>query len=127
LWTAFIFAFAVIDGSAVCAHAQSVTTLDGAYKGVSLTAKATVAALTGACRPSVSTPRPLTISGGVAQFDAGPTGVLHLQGIVTASGSLTLRDDNTRIIAAQIDPNGKITGAGGGSTCAFTFVWQRQN
>jgi hypothetical protein len=127
LWLATIFSFALIGGPIPSAHAQAVTTFDGTYIGVSMTASP-AGALGVSCHvPPNARGRPLTISGGVARHDGGFTGDLHYQGTVTASGSLMLRDGMAHIIAAQIDPSGKITGSGGGSSCVITNVWQKRS
>ena len=62
-WPAFILILAIMGGSVICAHAQSVTTFEGRYNGVS----ATKSAGGYGCRiPPV--PAPIFITGGVAQF-----------------------------------------------------------
>ena len=122
-WPASALILAMMGGSVVCAHAQSVTTFDGTYNGVKATASGSAGPL---CDSSGFVPRPLTIRGGAAQYNAGLTGAFHYQGTVTAGGNLILRDNNGRRIDAHIDQTGKITGGFSGIYCSVYYTWQKQ-
>jgi hypothetical protein len=103
------------------AAAQAVTAFDGTYQGVSTTATSCGAP------PANPVPRPLTISNGVAQFDAGMQGTTVFQGNVTTTGDLTMRDSLADRLDGKIDPNGRITGNVniGQNGCVLTGVWQK--
>jgi hypothetical protein len=108
---------------AVPALAQSVTTFDGTYNGVSYTASGGRS-----CVPPVPVPRPLTIKNGAAQFAGGLTGDMVFQGNVAAQGNLTMRSSLGSIFTGKVDPSGKISGGVGsaGGSCNIMGVWQKQ-
>jgi len=104
------------------ASAQAVTAFDGTYQGV-----ATIGTNCGA-PPATNVPRPLTISNGAAQFDAGMQGTTVFQGNVASTGELTMRDNLADKLEGKIDPNGRVTGNViiGQNGCVVTGVWQKQ-
>ena len=102
-------------------HAQGVTTNDGTYGGVSLTAS-------GGNRSCVApgpVPSTLTIRNGAVQF-ASSTPSDPYQGTVTAQGVLTARRGQGGIFTGKVEA-GKITGGTNyGGSCTLNFVWQKQ-
>jgi hypothetical protein len=104
------------------AVAQSNTAFDGTYAGVSNTQTGGVSG----CDPYNPTPRPLTVSNGIAQYWGGSLDLF--EGDVSSQGDFKMSDMVANIIIGKIDPSGKATGSGsvGHSGCAFTVVWQRQ-
>jgi hypothetical protein len=121
LWLVCTFAFAIIGGSTstVSAYAQSVTTFDGKYNGVSATKTAGLAG----CQ-TVPVPGPIFITGGVAQL--APRSPRPYQGTVTEAGYLTLRNGYGIIITAHIDQTGKIEGASMSGVCSIVLIWQKE-
>jgi hypothetical protein len=104
------------------AIAQSNTAFDGTYAGVSNTPTGGVSG----CDPFNSTPRPLTVSNGIAQYWGGSLDLF--EGDVSSQGDFKVLDMFANIIIGRIDPSGKATGSSsvGSSGCTFTVVWQRQ-
>src|SRR5215510_12793791 len=88
------------------AAAQAVTAFDGTYSGVSRNVSGS-GPNCGAFAPEL---RPLTISNGVAQFEAGLKGSTVFQGNVSAQGDLSMKDNLTNTILGKIDQAGKATG-----------------
>ena len=106
------------------AAAQAVTAFDGTYAGVSRDV--------GSSGPNCGTfapeLRPLTISNGVARFEAGLTGSTVFQGNVSAQGELSMKDNLTNTILGKIDQTGKATGSIhlGGENCVISALWQKK-
>jgi hypothetical protein len=102
--------------------AQSNTGFDGTYAGVSSTPTGGASD----CNPFNSTPRPLTVRNGVAQYWGGSLDLL--EGDVSPQGDFKIVDMFANIITGKIEPSGKAIGSAsvGASGCAFTAVWQRQ-
>jgi hypothetical protein len=108
------------------AGAQSPTTFDGTYTGVSSTAGGGSTA----CNPFTPVPQPLTIRNGIAQFTGGFTdrGAVVFQGTVSAEGELTMRDSLADVLIGKIDPSGKATGSANvfGGSCFLSAVWEKR-
>ena len=109
----------IVRTAATAALAQSATSFDGTYGGVSATA-------TYGCTPPTPVPRPLTVKNGAVQFPASPNGDLFFQGIVTSQGALLLRSTTGTILSAKVDASGKITGRFGVGNCDIALIWQKQ-
>jgi hypothetical protein len=107
------------------AGGQTVTAFDGTYQGVSNTASAGGGPN---CGSFAATPRPLTISGGVARFEGGLRGTSLFQGNVSPQGDFTMRDNLANRIDGKVDPSGKATASIilGGANCTLSAVWQKQ-
>jgi hypothetical protein len=118
-----IFAVAMAIAAPHVVQAQSPTTFDGTYQGVSNTASGSGPN----CSVFSPVPRPLTIRNGVAQFNGGLKGTNAFQGSVTPQGTFTMKDNLANTITGRIETGGKAT-AGihmGESNCVFTAVWQK--
>ena len=110
-----------VSGAAL---AQAITAFDGTYAGVSRN-------VTGGgpnCGAFAPELRPLTISNGVAHFEAGLKGATVFQGNVSAQGDLSMKDKLTNTILGKIDQTGKATGSIhlGGENCVISAVWQKK-
>ena len=106
--------------------AQSNTSFDGSYTGVSNTTTGTGSS----CNPFQPMPRPLTIRNGRAQFTGGgfSTGEIVLEGDVSAQGDLSMWDMFAHNLRGKIDPSGRATGSVSvdNTGCVLTAIWQRQ-
>jgi hypothetical protein len=105
--------------------AQSTTTFDGSYAGVSNTASGGRSCVAGLA------PRPLTIGQGTAVWYSGLTGDVTFRGTVTPQSDLLMKGSDGAVVTAKINPSGRITrsqvyavaGTGG---CSIISVWQRR-
>ena len=102
-------------------HAQGVTTYDGTYRGVSLTASGG----NRSCSAPAPVPSTLTIRNGAVQFaSTGPSD--PYQGTVTAQGAITAKRGQGGVFTGKVEA-GKITGGTNyGGNCTLMFVWQKQ-
>jgi hypothetical protein len=102
-------------------YAQGVTTYDGTYAGVSLTASGG----NRSCSAPAPVPSTLTIRNGAVQFASiNPSN--PYQGTVTAQGALTARTGLGGVFTGKVEA-GKITGGTTyGGSCALNFVWQKR-
>jgi hypothetical protein len=110
------------------ANAQSATTLDGTYAGVSVT---TDGGTRTCVVPAGAKPRPLTIVNGVATWHGGTAGDVTFTGNVTAPGYFKMSGSNAGILNATLDANGQITGkqfyaSGFSGGCTYITVWQKK-
>ena len=108
------------------AVAQSNTTFDGVYAGVSNSATGTYSTY----HPFSPMPRPLTVRNGVAEFTGGAfaSGDVAFRGSVSSEGDLRMWDMLANNILGKIDASSKATGSVsiGDTDCVLTAVWQRQ-
>jgi hypothetical protein len=108
------------------AVAQSNTTFDGVYAGVSNSATGTYST----CHPFSPMPRPLTVRNGVAEFTGGSSasGDVASRGSVSSEGDLRMWDMFANNTLGKIDVSGKATGSVsiGDTDCVLTAAWQRQ-
>ena len=104
------------------AIAQSNIAFDGTYAGVSNTQTAGESG----CDPFNATPRPLTVSNGIAQYWGGSLDLF--EGDVSPQGNFKMLDMFANILIGKIDPSGKATGSisVGSGGCTLTVIWQRQ-
>jgi len=118
-----VAAAAIVIATPPIARAQSPTTFDGVYQGVSNTASGSGPN----CGVFTPVPRPLTIRNGVAQFDGGLRGATAFQGSVTPQGNLTMKDNLADTVTGKVEPGGKATASIhlGESNCVLTAVWQK--
>jgi hypothetical protein len=118
-----VAAAAIVIATPPIARAQSPTTFDGVYQGVSNTASGSGPN----CGVFTPVPRPLTIRNGVAQFDGGLRGATGFQGSVTPQGNLTMKDNLADTVTGKVEPGGKATASIhlGESNCVLTAVWQK--
>ena len=102
--------------------AQSNTAFDGTYAGVSNTQTGGESG----CDPFNPTPRPLTVTNGIAQYWGGSLDLF--EGDVSRQGDFKMLDMFANILIGKIDPSGKATGSisVGYNGCILTAVWQRQ-
>jgi hypothetical protein len=102
-------------------HAQSVTTYDGTYRGVSLTASGG----DNACVSPAPAPGMLTIRNGAVQFASNNPSDPYV-GTVTAQGGLSARRGQGGVFTGKVEA-GRITGGTNyGARCTLMFVWQKQ-
>jgi hypothetical protein len=106
------------------AAAQSTSAFDGTYAGVSNTAMGGGPA----CDPFATTPRPLTIRNGEAQFPGGSHGEIIFRGNVSPQGDVKMQDSRGDKITGNVDPRGKATAdvTFDDPGCTLTAVWQKQ-
>ena len=82
------------------------------------------------CNPFNPTPRPLTVSNGIAQVTGGwfTSGNVAFEGSVSPQGDFKMWDMFAHNLIGKIDPSGKATGSFrvGDTGCIRTAVWQRQ-
>jgi hypothetical protein len=102
------------------AHAQGVTSFDGSYAGVSLTASGSGHS----CAASSPVPAPLTISGGNATTTQGQ---YSFQGTVNAQGVLSLKASSGGIMTGKVDAGGGASAAITTShDCTYSFTWHKR-
>jgi hypothetical protein len=105
----------------VSAVAQTVTSFDGTYGGVSLSTNNTGVG----CTVRSPVPAPLIISGGSAKTQQGEA---VYQGTVNAQGKLSLHTPSGTLMSGKIDASGAAT-AGvtiGGHACTYYFAWKKK-
>jgi len=110
------------NGDRLPALAQSITTFDGTYAGVSLQGTGNAKG----CTTSSTVPRPLTISGGNAKTVMGAQGDLVFQGTVSAQGVLSMKGSSGGLLTGKVDGSGNASGAVSGSLCTYTMTWRKQ-
>lgn len=113
---------AAILGLPAAAVAQSTSTFDGTYRGVSITVAKYGASnpyREGRCPPP-SRPRPATlrIANGVVR--GGP-----FEGTIASDGALKMRAENAFVVEGRIDGQGSLRAQGSGGYCVWSYVWQK--
>jgi hypothetical protein len=104
----------------VGALAQAVTSYDGNYGGVSLTASGSGHA----CAAASPVPGPLAISGGNAKTAQGQA---VFQGPVNAQGGMSLHSAMGTLMTGKIDASGIATaGLTIGQGCVYSFTWKKR-
>jgi hypothetical protein len=102
------------------AFAQAVTSFDGTYGGVSLTASGSGHA----CAAASPVPAPLVISGGNVTTTQGQA---SFSGTVTPDGHMTLHTPLNSMMSGKVDSSGAASAAVTTShDCTYSFVWKKR-
>ena len=113
-------ASAMAIAAPIGAQAQAVTSFDGSYAGVSLTASGSGHS----CAAASPVPAPLTISGGNATTVQGQA---SFQGTVTAQGVLSMKTGMGSIMTGKVDAGGGASAAVTTShDCTYSFTWRKR-
>jgi hypothetical protein len=121
LFRTALVASAMALAGPIGAQAQAVTTFDGTYVGVSMSANGAITS----CTVKSPVPAPLTIAGGNATTKQGET---NFQGTVNAQGTLQLHAPSGTLMFGKVDASGAAT-AGvtvGGHSCTYSFAWKKR-
>jgi hypothetical protein len=108
------------------APAPTTTAFDGTYAGVSRTLEGNSYGdtRTRGCVPN-GPPGPLTIAGGMPQYNGSALRQATFEGSVNAQGVLVMHTPTGERLDAQIDGRGTITGRFTGG-CSYRMVWQKE-
>jgi uncharacterized protein DUF3300 len=109
--------------------ANTTTAYDGVYRGIAIQniSKGNTLAVTGSDAPvncpNYSVPPPLTVSNGLAQFQALG---LTFQGYVTPQGALAMRSGDGHTLTGQIDNRSVLSGQVL-AACAYNASWRKSS
>jgi hypothetical protein len=111
----------LVLASLIAAHAQTPSSYDGTYIGVSATLLNPGTREARSCQ-TLRAPPTLTISGGIVRIGWG-TGPFN--GAIGPQGTIALQNDYKSRLNAQIDAQGNIKGTIG-AQCTYDSLWRKR-